>query len=413
MFEGVYMTKKEIARADIFARIAQKKITKAQAAKVLRVSPRQLYRLYDAFLANGMSSLVSRKRGKPSNHQLPTLIKARISELVTCEAYREFGPTFMCEKLEQFHNIKVCPETTRQLMIQSGVWHAHAKKCPVIHQQRQRRARFGELTQVDGSPHHWLEDRGPLCVLIVFIDDATGQTYGKLFESETTQAYMETLWEYILIYGLMQSIYSDKYGVFRINMPGCIKKECLTQFARALKELDIKLMCANSPQAKGRVERANQTHQDRLVKELRLARINTIEEANRFLPGYWEKHNKKFAVSPKESYNAHREIPSDYILEDIFCYKNSRKTTKNLEIQYKNIIYQIILENPSKTLQRAQVTILESLDGKISIEYKGKKLPFKIYSEQEFLGGIVNSKEIDRFLQEPTKRKVSNQHPWK
>jgi len=319
----------------------------------------------------------------------------------------------MCEKLEQLHGIKVRPETTRQLMIESGVWEANQKKRPVIHQQRKRRARFGELVQIDGSPHAWFEDRGDPCVLIVFIDDATGQTYGKFCKSETTEIYMIVTWEYIMKYGRPLTLYSDKFSVFRINKPGCTKKECITQFARALQELEIELICANSPQAKGRVERANGTLQDRLVKELRLAGVSSIEEGNRFLEAYWEVHNMKFAVLPENKHDAHRKILPDQDLSKIFSIKQQRTVSKNLEVQYKNRIYQIITETPSKSLCKAQVTILEGRDGKVLMEYKGRQVRFREYGKQEYKGKEVDSKDIDRFLTEAKTRKLSDNHPWK
>ena len=246
MTREVSMTEKEVSRANIFSEISQKKVSKTRAAEILGLSPRHVGRLYAEFKKSGLVVLISRQRGKPSNHQLPPILKARVSELVTCKSYEGFGPTFMCEKLEELHGIIISVETTRQIMAQIGVWKINQKKHPVLHQQRKRRARFGELVQIDGSPHAWFEDRGDACVLIVFIDDATGRTYGKFFESETTEAYMITVQEYITKYGRPCAFYSDKYGVFRINKPGCLKKELLTQFGRACKELNIELICANS-----------------------------------------------------------------------------------------------------------------------------------------------------------------------
>ena len=199
-----------------------------------------------------------------------------------------------------------------------------------MHQQRQRRSRLGELFQIDGSPHHWFEERGEACCLIVFIDDATGRTYGKLFETETTEAYMITLKEYILKYkGLPSHFYSDKHGIFRVNMPSCANKEQMTQFGRACKELGIGLIYANSPQAKGRVERMNRTQQDRLVKEFRLAGISTIEKGNEFLKTYWGGFNKRFNVEPIDKRDAHLPSLSESELDRILCFKEERTLTKN------------------------------------------------------------------------------------
>jgi len=412
--EGIYMTKKEQSRADLFLQISQKIITQCKAAEQLSLSVRHVQRLYATFLRSGVAVLVSRKRGRASNHQLPSILKARILELITCEKYAGFGPTFMCEKLEQLHGIKVSRETVRQLMIFSGIWQANKKKCPVIHQQRKRRARCGELMQMDGSPHDWFEGRGDPCTLIVYIDDATGRSYGRFSPSETTEAYMIVTKAYIEKYGRWQAAYSDKHAIFRVNRPGCTRRESLTQFGRALKELGIELICANSPQAKGRVERANQTLQDRLVKELRLAGINCIEKANEFLETFWDDYNAKFSVPPEDPNDAHKPLLLEQNLEKILCIKERRKVSKSLEIQYKNMIYQITKDKLVGSLRGATVTVLEGPQGEISIEYQGNPLPFREYGQQEFTGKIVSSKEIDLFLREkPARKKVSRHHPWK
>lgn len=410
----VYMTQPEISRGDIFSKISQNNMTQQEAAEVLGMSDRHIRRLYAKFKKSGIVSLVSKQRGKPGNHQLATGLKAQISELVTIELYKDFGPTFMCEKLNERHGIKISVETTRNLMIQNSVWEAHKKKRPVIHQQRKRRVRCGELIQIDGSPHAWFEDRGDLCALISFVDDATGQTYGRFFKSETTLAYMITAQIYFSKYGRPLAFYSDKHSIFRINKPGCLKKELITQFGRACKELDIVTICANSPQAKGRVERNNKTQQDRLVKELRLAGISTIDEANKFLDNvYWNTYNDKFAISPESSKDAHRELLQGQELKKILSFKKQGTLSKNLEVQCDNVIYQIVLENPSWRLRKAKVTIIKGIDGEVYIEHNGKNLPYKIYSGQEVCGIEIGSKEIDTFFNEKKTRKVPYNHPWK
>lgn len=408
------MTKREISRADVLSEVCQRKKTQEEAAKLIGVSTRHFRRLYKGYVERGVSSLVSCKRGKPSNHQLLPLVKARISELVTCEIYSGFRPTLMREKLEQLHKVTVSKETVRQLMIKNDVWREKSKKCPVVHQQRKRRAQFGELVQIDGSPHAWFEDRGDSCVLINFIDDATGRAYGQFFPSETTHAYMVVFKEYIIKYGRMLAVYSDKHGIFRVNHPGCIKKECMTQLGRALRELGITSICAHSPQAKGRVERLNQTCQDRLVKELRLAGICNIAEANIFLKTrYWDEHNRRFAILPESNADAHQRLLSDQNLDRILCHKEHRKVTKNLEFQHKNIIYQIPSEQSTRGLRGAYISVIEGLQGDIDIEYRGKSVPFSRYSEQEFTGEIVDSKEIDYFMKPKQVRKPDANHPWR
>jgi hypothetical protein len=413
MEEEVCMAKSKISRGDIFLKITQNKMTQRKAAEELGISERHLRRLYAEFLMFGIASLRSKKRGKPSNHQLPAGTKTRVSELVTIELYEGFGPTFMCEKLKERHGINISVSTTRKIMIQNGVWEAHKKKRPIVYQQRKRRARCGELLQIDGSPHAWFEDRDEPCTLISFVDDATGRTYGRFFKSETTTAYMITARIYFAKYGRPLAFYSDKHSIFRINKPGCLKKELITQFGRACKELDIETICAQSPQAKGRVERNNQTQQDRLVKELRLAGISTIDEANQFLDHvYWDVYNSRFAVDAESPKDAHRELLAEHDLKKILSQKKQGTLSKNLEVQCDNVIYQITLENPSWCLRRAKVSIIKGVEGEVYIEYKGKNLPFKIFSNQESSGQIVDSKEIDRFFQEKKIRKVSYDHPY-
>lgn len=410
MEEGFYMTTKELSRAELFARIKEKRLTQIKAAEILNLSLRQVQRLYAGYKQAGVKALISKKRGKPSNNRLPDLLKTRILELVTCEAYTGFGPTFMHEKLAQYHGITISVEALRQLMILSEVWKSNQKGRPIVHQQRLRRARSGELVQIDGSHHAWFENRARPCVLIVFIDDATGRIHAKFFESETTAAYLITTWEYIEKYGRMRAVYPDRHGIFRVNTPGCPKKDCLTQYGRALKELDIELICANSPQAKGRVERANKTLQDRLIKELRLAGISTIEEANVFLPGFLEEYNGKFSRQPRDARDAHRELLTEQHLERVLCVKDLRKVSKNLEIQYENVIYQL----EGDRLRGVVITVLKGVnDNSLRLEYKGKELTFKVIGEQEYQGRIVTSKEIDRFFRTKQIRQVASHHPWK
>jgi len=409
------MTEKEVQRAEVFAMIVHKQITKTEAAEKLNLSLRQVLRLCKDFKRVGREALLSKKRGKPSNRRIPQETRDLVADLVARDLYRGFRPKFMSEKLNEIHKIKLSRETVRQIMIQADRWQPNRKKRPVAHQQRKRRARFGELIQIDGSPDHWFEERGPSCTLLVYIDDATGRTFGKFTEVESTNAYMDITREYITRFGKPKSFYSDKHSIFRINQENCVKEDLKTQFGRALKELGIELICANSPQAKGRVERANRTQQDRLIKELRLASISTIEEANRFLEEkkYWDKHNELFSVQATCSENAHRELQSSDVLDDILCSKCLRKVSKNFELQYNNVIYQINPEDQSTGIKCSYVSVLERTDGTISIEYKGRKIKFKEYYKQDCVGKVVNSKEIERFLKEKKPRVVSRNHPWK
>lgn len=413
MNKGVFMTIKETDRFEVFLRVKNKQLTQTDAAREIQLSLRHTQRLFQSFKKEGVNALDSKKRGKSSNNQLNPIIKARIVEIISIPLYAGFKPTFMCEIIERKHQIKISKETMRQLMIEEGLWIAKEKKCPAIHQQRQRKARAGELIQIDGSPHLWFEERGPRCTLIVFIDDATGRIHCKFAETETTRAYMETAMEYLNKYGRPLAFYSDRHAIFRVNIPNNNKKEQQTQFGRALKELDIRLLCANSPQAKGRVERANKTLQDRLIKEMRMRSISTIEAANQFLNEvYIEEFNEKFAIEPGSKEDAHRVIEKGMDLSRILCEKQVRKVSKNLEFQFNNIIYQIKLENPPRSLIGAAVTILKKMDGEILVEYGGKKLQVVEYFKQPYVGEIVHSKEIE-FIGQRKLARASWHHPWR
>jgi hypothetical protein len=407
------MTQKEINRVEVFLKVKNKQITQKKAAEQLQLSVRHVQRLYKEFKLHSHRALISKKRKMPSNHQLNPVTKRRASELITCELYTGFGPTFMCETLKKRHEIKISIETTRQLMILNGIWQGKRKKSPVIHQQRQRRDRMGELLQIDGSPHAWFEERGESCTLIVFIDDATGQIYCKFFESETTAAYMKTAWEYFSKYGKPLAFYSDRHSIFRVNMPSCNKEERLTEFGRAAKELGIRLLYASSPQAKGRVERMNQTLQDRLIKEMRIRKINTIEAGNRFLKEtFLEEFNMQFAIQAASKEDAHQKIGNEIDLSEVLSEKKIRKVSKNLEISFENITYQIKLRKPWLGLVGAKVTVIKKLNRDLLVKYKDKILPVVKHSEQSYNGEAVDSKDIERFLKDKKKVRVSEDHPW-
>lgn len=281
---------------------------------------------------------------------------------------------------------------------------------------RERRSKYGELIQIDGSPHAWLENRGPECALIVFIDDATSRLeYLKFEKAETTWAYAEGVKSTIQKNGLPLAYYSDKHNIFKVNRPDALSGNGLTQFGKMLKDLEITLICANSPQAKGRVERSNRVLQDRLVKELRLNSISTIEEANAFLPSFMKKYNQRFAKIPKSPLNAHRELPKGLDLGRIFRLRETRYLSKNLTFQYKNKLYQIKTTRPTYALRKARVDILENKNGDIVVEYKKQKLQYSIYEERPLQAEEIHSKELNSKLDNLLRKKYkpSKKHPWK
>lgn len=335
------MSTKEVERLSTIQRVIDKKITQVIASEHLGLTVRQVKRLVKQYKRDGALGLISRQRGQPSNRKY-TLAKIEAIKQLIETHYYDFGPKFAAEKLIELHGIKVSKETLRQWMIEWGLWKAKRKKSVQLHPLRDRRPCFGELVQIDGSPHDWFEGRGPECCLLVAIDDATSRLCSLHFEpSETTAGYFKLMRQYIAVHGLPLATYNDKHGIFRINLPNA-HEESETQFGRAMRQLDVEIICANTPEAKGRVERANQTLQDRLIKEMRLRGICDIESANAYLPIYIKEHNARFAVEPLNSENVHRiELPEPQVLDLIFSFQEDRKLTKNLELSYNNMIYQI------------------------------------------------------------------------
>lgn len=269
------MTMREVDRLKVIEAVAECRLKPGQAAERLKLSVRQIERLVLRYRAAGVAGLVSGKRGRPSNHQLPAGKAQRALALIR-ERYADFGPTLACEKLRECHGIDLAVETVRTLMRASGLWIPRKQRPPKVYQPRNRRACFGELIQIDGSDHRWFEDRAPACTLLVFIDDATGRLMALHFTAnESTFSYFEALSKYLDSHGKPVAFYSDKASIFYVKKRSETAGKGVTQFGRALYELNIDAFCANTSQAKGRVERANLTLQDRLVKELRLRGIST------------------------------------------------------------------------------------------------------------------------------------------
>jgi transposase len=372
------MSQRELTRLEVIQRIKRKTLKQRQAAELLSISVRQVKRLCKAYQVSGAAGLISKRRGQPSNNQLPekTINKAR--QLLRSR-YADFGPTLATEKLA-IEGVSLSVETVRQLLIGEGLWKAKAVRRPVIHQLRERRARLGELVQIDGSPHDWFEGRAPKCTLLVFVDDATSRLmYLQFVEAETTFNYFAGVRSYITAFGKPLAFYSDKFGVFRVNIPNALSGTGLTQFGRALKELQIELICAHSPQAKGRVERANQTLQDRLTKELRLRGIDTVAAANVYLPEFIADYNQRFAVAPRSAEAAHRPLAKGEDLERVLTLCERRTLSKNLTLSYNNVIYQIKTKRAAYTMRGAHVEVREKSSGEITIEYKQRALEYSIY----------------------------------
>jgi len=393
--DTVTMSHKEITRLEVMQKLSSKQIKQNKAAQLLKISTRQVRRIYKEYKRQGALGVVSKRRGKPSNNKFPEEFKEQVLRIIS-ENYSDFGPTLLCEKLAENHELNVSRESVRQWMIEEGIWLGKKRKNTAIHQMRERRSCFGELIQIDGSEHAWFEDRGEKCSLMVCIDDATSEIVSLHFEqTETTIAYFKALRIHIEKYGRPLAYYSDKHAIFRVNNPEA-PDDSQTQLQRALRNLDIELICANTPQAKGRVERANKTLQDRLVKELRLRKINDIEAANKYLPEFTGSYNNKFAVVPKSKTDCHRKsIPSSSELDFILGLQYERKLSKNLELNYDNMVYQITAEQKGNTLKHAKVNVCVKVNGQIIVSHNNANLSYKTYKKQPRKTEIVNSKNLN------------------
>ena len=408
------MSAKELNRLEVMQRLSEKRMSQREAGRILDLSRRQIKRLLRAYRQKGAAGLVSKHRGRKSNNRLAEDVKKRTLNLLKTK-YKGFGPTLAHEKLVEREKLKLSDESVRKLMIEEELWKPRKAKKVVTHQLRERRACFGELIQIDGSPHDWFEGRVETCVLLVFIDDATGKLVQLRFvESESFFSYAQAAEGYFKQSGKPVAFYSDKHGIFRVNVSSIGAGEALTQFGRAMQELDIQIICANSPQAKGRVERVIQTLQDRLPKEMRLRGISNMTAGNAYLPEFITDLNQRFAVEPRSSVNAHRPLTAKDDLARILTWQETRTLSKNLTRQFHKTVYQIQTDRPSYTLRKAQVLVCVNAQEEITILYNRKALPYSVYKQQARQAEIVSTKQLDLALQ--AKRlppKPAPDHPWR
>lgn len=419
---GELMSQKEAFRAQVLDILAAGQINQKEASDRLGVSVRQVKRLVKGYREKGLSGLISKKRGRASNRRLNEVHRVLSMQLVGTH-YRDFGPTFATEKLLERHGLQMSIESTRQLMIAAGYWKPRKGASISLHAMRERRSRLGELVQIDGSPHDWFEGRTERCTLLVFIDDATSRLLQLRFApSETTLGYMHTLHDYIVAHGLPVALYSDKHSIFRINAKEA-DAEAETQFGRATRELGIACIHANSPQAKGRVERANQTLQDRLVKEMRLAGISDIASANQWLPGFMDSFNQRFAVLPKEALNAHVAYTgSTDALRHILSVQTTKTLSKNLSCQHEGRLIQVVPSGTGLTMRGAKVTLHEHFDGTQELRWQNRQYAYTTLTKAQRQAAEADSKTLNAHVEKAlAKRRTTNNkghkpasnHPWK
>ena len=395
-----FMSDKELSRLEVLRDLTSGRLTATAAAELLGLERRQVQRLAKAYQDQGPTALISNKRGRPSNRKTPADVRQAAIDIIKAR-YADFGRTLAAEKLLELHDITVLRETLRAWMVAEGLWVARSKRRRKIYQPRYRRDCVGELIQIDGSEHRWFEDRGPKCTSLVFIDDATSRLMHLQFvESESTFAYFSATRSYLEAHGKPVAFYSDKHSVFRVSKAG-VTGDGMTQFGRALNKMNIEIICANSSQAKGRVERANKTLQDRLVKELRLAEISTLAEGNAFLPGFVTDYNALFGKAPANPKDLHRPMSPRDQLDDEFTWQVERTLSQSLTLQYDKVLF---IVEPSETAQAAigkRVAVVDYPDGRIAIRYQGEDLAYRTFDKIRKVNqaAVVENKRLGSLLE--------------
>ena len=399
MAETVALTMGELDRLQVMSQLAERRLTRRGAAALLGLSERQVRRLYRAFRRDGATALASRHRGRPSNRQLATATREQALTLVR-ERYVDFGPTFAHQKLTEQHGLAFSVETLRGWMTAVGLWVPRAQRLRRSQPPRPRRACLGELVQIDGSEHAWFEDRGPVCTLLVYVDDATSRLMELAFAAvESTFDYFRATRRYLERHGKPMAFYSDRLSVFRVHARERAQNgRGLSQFGRALRELNIDLLCARSPEAKGRVERANGTLQDRLVKELRLRGLHDPVAAAPFLPEFMADYNRRFAKPPAVAYDAHRPLRPGDDLTQLFTLQETRRISRQLTVHYKRDLYVLDDTVATRRLRGATVVVSEAEDGTVTMRINGRVLAARLYPKDHAQldpGVVVEHKHLD------------------
>ena len=395
------MSASERERSHVMRALSKGLLRQQEAAERLDLSVRQVKRLMRRWRALGDAGLVSRQRGRPSAQRMEASKRARIEELLRVK-YPDFGATLAAEKLSEREGIEVSRETVRRIQMDLGLARARRRRSARVHSPRERRPRFGELIQIDGSPHDWFEGRGPRCTLIVFIDDATSRLTALQFAPvETTKAYLSALRVHVLAHGVPLAFYSDRHGIFRVNAKEAESGDGYTEFGRVAERLRIELIQATTPQAKGRVERANQTLQDRLIKEMRLRGVSDMAGAQAFSREFIELWNAKFANPPLQAADAHRPWTKDAeALDEALARREERVLSKALPFSVGGKVYCVKTNGPGTALRGARITLLHFQDGAMRIDYKNRSLPYTHFKTNPGPGPAEDEKTLEARMAE-------------
>ncbi len=404
--DGVMMSGKELRRVHVIRQVMEKKLTQVEAGALVGLTTRQIRRLIQRVRQEGDRGLVHRGRGQPSNRRMTARHKAQVLRLYGLH-YRDFGPTLAVEKLAERHGITLSDETLRRWLRASGIAHFTRRKRP--HRAwRARKPHVGELVQLDGSHHDWFEGRGPRCVLMAYIDDASSRVYARFYAYEGTIPALDSFQRYVRRHGIPLALYTDKHSTYQVSAAPTREDQLagvapMSQFGRALGELGVELIPAHSPQAKGRIERLFGTFQDRLIKELRLAGASTLDEANRFLEAYLPRYNQRFTVPPAHAADLHRPKPAGGELDRILCIKMFRCLRKDFTIVHHGRLYQI-----HDTLRATHVWLEERVDGTLRITHQGRPLHFHAIAARPRKATPVTPTSLPRSPVIPRP-----DHPWR
>jgi uncharacterized protein YjeT (DUF2065 family) len=400
--DRVIMSVKALRRVHVIRQTREQKLTQVQAGIVLGLTPRHIRRLIERVAQAGDQGLAHRGRGKPSNRRIPEKVQTKALTLYA-QRYGDFGPTLAAEKLAERHGITLSDETLRV----AGVAHFQRRKRP--HRAwRERKPHVGELVQLDGSHHDWLEGRGPHGVLMAYIDDASSRVFARFYEYEGTIPAMDSFQRYVTHYGIPLAIYADKHSTYHSPAEPTLEEQLAgtapqSQFGRALGELGVELITAHSPQAKGRVERLFHTFQDRVIKEMRLADVSTLEAANQFLTGYLPIYNHRFSVQPAQPADLHRPRPASRDLDRSLCIKTTRCLRRDWTVAHHGQLYQV-----RTNVRATPVQMEERVDGTMRMTHHGRPLDFHAITSRPVKAAAV--KPVPRARQPVTPRP---DHPWR
>jgi transposase len=404
--DKIIMSQKEVNRLYVIHQAIERAISQDQAAEILGLTERQVRRIARSVRLEGDAGICHKSRGKRSHNRIADKIKDKAVTLCR-DTYKEFGPTHAGEKLLTVHKIKVSDETLRVWFQEEHIPYKSRKKRP--HRQwRERKAHRGEMVQMDGSHHDWFEGRGPLCVLMGYVDDATGTVYARFYEYEGTLPAMDGFKRYIKRYGLPQSVYLDRHSTYKSMAKQSIEEELndirpMSHFEKSLAELGVEVIHAYSPQAKGRVERLFGTFQDRVVKEMRLAGVTNITEGNAFLDGYLPEYNRKYAKEAAQKADFHRPVVNKRALDTILSIKTDRALRNDFTIAHNKKLYQI-----KSNIRAKKVTVEERTDRTMRIIHNGQQLKY-----QEIVVRPIQEKKLAKKPKSLRSWKPSESHPWK